>query len=154
MPSSVLSNYKSLPNQSGSSKPEYRSALVAESDHFMLMKDNRENLIWSKPQNFQDKDNDQKVRYYSMYNNGVKSFLKTKLSKKQQLKMEEEFKKRGDQARNCTQYSKADSAGYVLVPLMRKFEKPRYVKKDSIALLQLLINHNLPVCRQNRVSLD
>jgi hypothetical protein len=88
-----------------------------------------------------------------VYNQGVKSFLKSKLSKKKWAKIEDEFKKRGDQVRSCTQYKKIDAVGYLLVPLNRKTERQKHVKKDALELLQLPTNNYLPVCRQHKVSL-
>ena len=62
------------------------------------------------------------------------------------FRVEEEFKKRGDQVHSCTQYKKIDAVGYLLVPLNRIFEKQKHTKKDSLELLQLSANSYLPVC--------
>jgi len=42
--------------------------MVAEIEHFMLLKDSLNHLIWSKPHQFEDKNADQKVKFFSMYN--------------------------------------------------------------------------------------
>ena len=105
--------------------------MVAEIEHFMLLKDSRNHLIWSKPHHFADKNADQKVKFLSVYNQGVKSFIKSKITKKQWSKVEDEFEKRGDQVRSCTQYKKIDTVGYLLVPLNRACERQKYTKKES-----------------------
>ena len=89
-----------------------------------------------------------------MYNQGIKSYLKTKLTKKQMLKVDDEFRKRGDQARTCSQYKKIETAGFILVVAKKPFEKPKHLKKDSAALLQLPIKNYLPVYKQYRTNLS
>lgn len=50
--------------------------MVTETDHFILMKDSQNHMVWSKPHNFVDKGLEPTVKFFSAYNEGIKSFLK------------------------------------------------------------------------------